>query len=338
MGQILRDLRAIDMSCRTSDPALLFRTVRLCWLYEAPTPEFMMRLVRVQSFVGQNSGHAVPAVAEKNGCRILAGAPVGQRLCDFLHADNPRQTVQQHLQSTNAPLTPWSEVRVLAPLDDQEVWAAGVTYLRSQKARMEESEHGASHYDRVYHADRPELFFKATAHRVSGPGGDLRVRYDSRWSVPEPEFTLVINPRGEIVGYTIGNDMSARDIEGENPLYLPQAKVYQQCCGLGPAVWLPENPLSPAEITIAMQIVRGGSILFAGTTTLSMMKRTPAELVTWLFRENEFPTGAFLLTGTGVVPPDGVSLIPGDVVRITIEPIGVLENTIVQSESPRGLN
>ena len=291
-----------------------------------------MRLVRVRLLNGQSAGQIVPGVSETDGCALLAKSSSEGRLCDFLHADSPTQAVAAARQKVGGALIPWSDVQILAPIDDQEVWAAGVTYLRSQKARMEESEHGASHYDRVYNAPRPELFFKGTASRVSGPGEPLRVRYDSRWSVPEPEFTLVVNPRGQIVGYTIGNDMSARDIEGENPLYLPQAKVYRQCCGLGPAIWLAEGPLSPEAIKIHMEIVRDKQILFAGDTTLAMMKRTPPELVEWLYREDNFPNGVLMLTGTGIVPPDGVTLLNGDHVRIAIDPIGVLENPIVQDQ------
>ncbi|MEY3457919.1 MAG: hypothetical protein RL215_1076 [Planctomycetota bacterium] len=223
-----------------------------------------------------------------------------------------------------------SEVALLAPIDRQEVWAAGVTYKRSQIARMEESESAASHYDKVYSADRPELFFKATPHRTAGPGLPLRVRSDSSWSVPEPEFTLVINRTGKIVGYTIGNDMSARDIEGENPLYLPQAKFYRQCAGLGPAVLLAEQPLEPERIEIQLEIRRDGSSVFNGMTSLSQMKRTPEELAGWLFRENEFPDGVFLMTGTGIVPDDSFTLENGDVVSISITGIGILINPIVK--------
>ena len=220
----------------------------------------------------------------------------------------------------------------LAPIGRQEVWAAGVTYLRSRSARIEESKSagGGDFYDRVYNAQRPELFFKATAHRVAGPGQPVRIRRDSAWNVPEPELALAVNAAGTIVGYTIGNDMSSRDIEGENPLYLPQAKVYAQCCGLGPAVYVSPVPLDPAT-EIRIVIVRDGRPVFEGQTQLSSMKRTPSELVEFLFRDNAFPDGCFLLTGTGVVPPDDFTLQPGDEVRISIEPIGTLANTVVQA-------
>jgi 2-dehydro-3-deoxy-D-arabinonate dehydratase len=217
-----------------------------------------------------------------------------------------------------------------APIQSQEVWAAGVTYYRSRTARMEESQDAGSgsFYDRVYSAERPELFFKATPHRVVGPGGEVRVRRDSQWNVPEPELALVINSRGEIIGYTIGNDMSSRDIEGANPLYLPQAKVYNQCCALGPAILLSTEPL-PAMTEIALEIRRKDEVAFSGSTTLAQMKRTPRELVEFLFRDNSFPKGCFLLTGTGIVPPDSFTLQAGDEISITIEPIGTLTNTVV---------
>ena len=221
------------------------------------------------------------------------------------------------------------ESRLLPPIGSQEVWAAGVTYLRSRDARMEESKGagGGSFYDRVYDADRPELFFKATPHRVVGQGGRVRIRRDSRWNVPEPELALLVNREEQIVGYTIGNDMSSRDIEGENPLYLPQAKVYDGSCALGPGLLVAEAPL-PAETRIAIEIVRGGAVAFAGETTLARMKRGPEELTGWLYREASFPQGCYLLTGTGVVPPDGFTLVGGDVVRITIDPIGTLVNVV----------
>jgi 2-dehydro-3-deoxy-D-arabinonate dehydratase len=220
--------------------------------------------------------------------------------------------------------------RLLAPLGAQEVWAAGVTYHRSRTARMEESRvaGGGSFYDRVYAAERPELFFKATPHRVVGPSGRVRIRTDSRWSVPEPELALVVNRRGTIVGCTIGNDMSARDIEGENPLYLPQAKVYAACCALGPCILLGRGALSP-ETAIQLEIRRGGTQVFAGSTDVGMLKRTADELVGFLYRDNEFPQGCVLLTGTGIVPPDEFSLQHGDEISITVSAIGTLR-TVAQ--------
>ena len=224
---------------------------------------------------------------------------------------------------------------ILAPIVSQEVWAAGVTYFRSRNARIEESKDagGGDFYDRVYAAERPELFFKATGRRVVGPCGAVRIRSDARWSVPEPELTLLIGPTGDILGYTIGNDMSSRDIEGENPLYLPQAKVYDRSCALGPCILINSDPL-PTTTPIRIEILRGGSAVFFGATTLAELKRKPADLAAYLFRENTFPYGAFLMTGTGVVPPDDFTLAPGDKIRITIDPIGTLENDVVQGKLP----
>lgn len=218
---------------------------------------------------------------------------------------------------------------VLSPIGSQEVWAAGVTYLRSRTARMEESEDagGGTFYDRVYNADRPELFFKAQGWRVRGCDQPIRVRRDAKWSVPEPELALCVNARGRIVGYTIGNDVSSRDIEGENPLYLPQAKSYDGSCALGPAMLVAESPLG-ADTAIELSIVRDGGRAFEGATTLAQLKRDPEELVRYLFRELSFPDGAVLLTGTGIIPPDEFSLQSGDVVEIRIPPIGALRNAV----------
>jgi len=220
-----------------------------------------------------------------------------------------------------------SPTEILAPIGTQEVWAAGVTYFRSRTARMEESKDagGGTFYDRVYEAERPEIFFKATPQRTVGPGAAMHLRSDSTWMVPEPELTLAINSRGEIIGCTIGNDLSCRDIEGENPLYLPQAKCFARCAALGPALLLRKEPLPPAA-TITCAITRSGHIVSQGETTLAQLKRTPGELAGFLFRDNTFPTGAFLMTGTGIVPPDDFTLQSGDVVHITIEHIGTLSN------------
>lgn len=220
---------------------------------------------------------------------------------------------------------------LLAPLESQEIWAAGVTYFRSRTARMEESQAagGGDFYDRVYNAERPELFMKGTAHRVVGPGAAVRIRRDSKWNVPEPELTLLCSPGGKVLGYTAGNDMSSRDIEGENPLYLPQAKVYDKSCAIGPAILVtPEDP-GPST-AIRVRIVRGAETMFDDGTTLKEMKRTPAELVAYLYRECSFPDGALLMTGTGVVPPDSFTLLPGDRIDITIDGIGTLSNTVEQ--------
>jgi 2-dehydro-3-deoxy-D-arabinonate dehydratase len=216
-----------------------------------------------------------------------------------------------------------------APIGSQEVWAAGVTYFRSRNARMEESKDagGGGFYDRVYSAERPELFFKAAARRVVGPGRPVRIRRDASWSVPEPELTLVVNQHGTIVGYTIGNDMSSRDIEGENPLYLPQAKVYDGSCALGPCVLIGSEPL-PSSSAIRIEIVREGRAGFSGATTLSEMKRTAQVLVDYLYRECSFPTGSYLMTGTGIIPPESFTLQRGDEIRISIDGIGELVNRV----------
>lgn len=221
-------------------------------------------------------------------------------------------------------------VRLLAPVERQEVWAAGVTYLRSKTARMEESAFSASAYDRVYEAPRPELFFKAPAEKVVGPGEPVGVRGDSRWTVPEPELALMLNAAGCVAGYTLGNDMSARDIEGENLLYLPQAKIYTRSCALGP--WVIVGPDEPTVRgwTLTLRIRRAGAEVFAGQTEVGRLKRTFAELVQWLFRCQHFPHGAVLLTGTGIVPPDDFALQPGDEVEIALADLATLVNPVVQ--------
>ncbi len=252
-----------------------------------------------------------------------------ESLSDILHSDDPVGLARFLLRPETSPLLS-DAVTFLAPIEQQEVWAAGVTYKRSQVARMEESETGASHYDLVYTADRPELFLKAMASRVSGPGAPVRVRSDSSWSVPEPEFTLAINPAGKIAGYTIGNDMSARDIEGENPLYLPQAKVYRQCAAIGPSILLASEPLDLGATKIRLTITRDGAELFAGETDLSQLARSLEDLASWLFRENDFPNGALLMTGTGIVPHDDFTLENGDEVSIEVTGIGTLTNPVVK--------
>jgi 2-dehydro-3-deoxy-D-arabinonate dehydratase len=222
-----------------------------------------------------------------------------------------------------------SEPGLLAPIGSQEVWAAGVTYYRSRDARMEESKSagGGDFYDRVYQAERPELFFKATPHRVVGPREKVAIRADAKWSVPEPELALVVSPRGKILGYTVGNDMSSRDIEGENPLYLPQAKVYDRSCALGPCVLVTSSPL-PRSTEIRLEILRDDRTAFSGRTSLQELKRDPQTLVDYLFRDNSFPHGCILLTGTGIVPPDTFTLTQGDEIRIAIDGIGTLVNVV----------
>ena len=218
---------------------------------------------------------------------------------------------------------------LLPPISKQEVWAAGVTYLRSRDARMEESKDAGAGdcYHKVYTADRPELFFKSMPHRVAGPGEDVYIRKDSTWNVPEPELTLFINKQGSIQGYTVGNDMSSRSIEGENPLYLPQAKIYERSVALGPCVYVPESPLD-SECTISLMISRNEKNVFEGIVKLKQMKRQLPELAQWLYAELNFPYGCFMLTGTGIVPPDDFTLQGGDNIRISIENIGTLNNTV----------
>ena len=221
------------------------------------------------------------------------------------------------------------EKELLPPIGSQEVWAAGVTYYRSKEARMDESKvsGGATFYDKVYDADRPKLFFKSTPHRVVGHNDFVYIRKDSTWNVPEPELTLFINSSESIEGYTIGNDMSSRSIEGENPLYLPQAKTYSRSASLGPCVYVPSSPISQ-DTTIAMEIIRQGKIMYQDNVQINKMKRKHTELTSWLFRECDFPFGCFLMTGTCLVPPSDFTLAVNDVVTITIEGIGTLINRI----------
>ena len=248
-------------------------------------------------------------------------------LSDILHADAPAE-VAAALVDDSTPALALKDVQLLPPLDQQEVWAAGVTYTRSREARERESAGAARFYDLVYTAARPELFFKATARRVVGPGAFVRIRQDARWSVPEPELALVVSPTLKIAGYTIGNDMSSRDIEGENPLYLPQAKLYDGSCAVGPAITL-AGGLPPLEqTTIRLIIERGGQNVFDGSTTLGAMARSFEDLVSWLGRDNSFPDGVILLTGTGIVPPDHFTLASGDRITIDVTGIGQLMNQV----------
>jgi 2-dehydro-3-deoxy-D-arabinonate dehydratase len=218
---------------------------------------------------------------------------------------------------------------LLPPVGNQELWACGVTYLRSKIGRQEESKDagGGDFYAKVYEAERPEIFFKSTAHRIAGHGGKVSIRKDSTWDVPEPELTLVVTSSGKIIGYTIGNDMSSRSIEGENPLYLPQAKTYDGCAALGPCVYVTKKPLSPDTI-IHLSIAREGKEEYKGKVGIDQMKRSPKELVSFVFRECSFPYGCLIMTGTGIVPPHGFTLRSGDEISITIEPIGTLINTV----------
>jgi len=218
---------------------------------------------------------------------------------------------------------------LMPPISNQEIWASGVTYYRSRDARMEESKAagGGDFYDRVYVADRPELFFKATASRTVGHGGQVRIRQDSTWDVPEPELTLFINSQGTIQGYTIGNDMSSRSIEGENPLYLPQAKSYRGSCSIGPCLYVTDQPF-PRDADIHLTIRRKGEVAFRDTTQVNQIKREFSDLVNYLYREMDYPKGCYLMTGTGIIPEGDFTLQSGDEINITIEPIGTLTNTV----------
>jgi len=232
------------------------------------------------------------------------------------------------LADQNLPKFALGDVKLLAPVEQQEVWAVGVTYLRSKKARMEESDFSATAYDKVYDAPRPELFFKSLPEKVVGPGKAVGIRSDAKWSVPEPELAFVLNSRGHIVGYTVGNDMSSRDIEGENLLYLPQAKIYTGSCALGPCVRVGATEAEARTWQIELSIRRAGAEVFRGAVSAGQLKRPFDEMAGYLFRCQSFPHGAVLLTGTGIVPPDAFSLAPGDVVRISISGVGVLENSV----------
>jgi 2-dehydro-3-deoxy-D-arabinonate dehydratase len=234
----------------------------------------------------------------------------------------------QHATRGTLPQFALSKVVLCAPVERQDVWAAGVTYLRSKAARMEESDFSATAYDRVYAAERPELFFKARAEKVSAPDEPVGIRSDARWSVPEPELALVLNSRGRIVGHTIGNDMSSRDIEGENLLYLPQAKLYDRSCALGPWITLGVTEPEVRAWTISLAILRHGRTVFTGETSVGQLKRSFTDLTGYLCRSQSFPDGVVLLTGTGIVPPDSCTLQPGDITDITISGIGRLRNTV----------
>jgi 2-dehydro-3-deoxy-D-arabinonate dehydratase len=287
--------------------------------------------MNIAKFISPGDQSVRIGVVEKETVAPLRSTFEGREttISDVLHAADPAGFATDSLDRTAAKL-PLAEVRLLAPIDQQEVWGAGVTYERSKTARREESEQGGSFYDLVYTADRPELFFKATPSRVVGPGGAVRVRRDTKWSVPEPELTLVVSPTLELVGFTIGNDMSARDIEGRNPLYLPQAKVYAECCGIGPWITLAKGARPMESTTIDLTIERGGVEIVSDSTSLTKMRRSFQELIEWLGRDNVFPNGVLLMTGTGIVPADEFSLEAGDTIAIAIDGIGVLRQTVVR--------
>jgi len=283
-----------------------------------------MKLCRF--LTSQRETHAGLLTAE-NQVLDLSDAGVNN-LTLLLEAKNPLQQLEALSQRNLARFSP-SQIQLLSPIERQEVWAAGVTYLRSKTARMEESNFSANAYNRVYSAQRPEIFFKSLPEKVIGPSEPVGIRADAQWNVPEPELALVINSRGTIVGYSIANDMSSRDIEGENLLYLPQAKIYHRSCAVGPCIVVGPTETVARTWLITLQIYRGGGIVFEGQTTVNQIKRSFEELVSYLYRSQTFPYGAVLLTGTGIVPGDNFSLQPDDEVRIEVNGIGVLENTVI---------
>jgi 2-dehydro-3-deoxy-D-arabinonate dehydratase len=253
----------------------------------------------------------------------------GQRLHEILHSKDPHKAVQKLLKRSKS--VNQNDVTWLAPIYRQEVWAAGVTYKRSMTGRKQESKGAAKFYDDVYKAERPEIFFKATPHRVVGHQQPIRIRQDSTWNVPEPELTLVLNPEMKLVGYTIGNDVSSRSIEGENPLYLPQAKSYLGCASIGPVITLAEDGMDPASWKVQVDILRDGKNVFTGGTCVGDMVRTLSDLIGWLGRDNAFPNGCFFMTGTGIVPEKEFTMEAGDVVEIAIDGLGKLVNPVVQN-------
>jgi 2-dehydro-3-deoxy-D-arabinonate dehydratase len=266
-------------------------------------------------------------LVDAGSVRDLTAAGV-HRLDDLLEqADIDEQVARARRRAL--PEWPLDQVRLLTPVESQEVWAAGVTYLRSKQARMEESDFSARAYDHVYEAVRPEIFFKSPPHKVVASGEPVGIRQDARWSVPEPELALVMNSAGRIVGFSIGNDMSSRDIEGENLLYLPQAKIYARSCAIGPWIVVGPTEQDARQWPVRLEIRRGGAAVFDGETCVGQLKRTFGELVEHLFRSQTFATGAVLLTGAGIVPDDSFTLNAGDSVHITISGIGTLENPVV---------
>lgn len=292
---------------------------------------FTAKLFRFDSGSGPRLG-----IEDEQGRRfdLTAASPEAfASVAAWLALPDPVSAVREVAERAAAYPVP-EGARVLCPLDRQEVWASGVTYERSREARKVESEGGGDFYDRVYGAERPELFFKAAPRLVRGPGEPLRIRRDSSWNVPEPELALVVSAAGRVVGLTAGNDMSSRSIEGENPLYLPQAKTYDGCCALGPVIALlgggraGEGAPDPRALSIKLTILRDGEAAFAGETSTSRMRRSPEELVDYLTRELTFPDGVFLMTGTGIVPPDSFTLRSGDVVEIEVSGIGTLVNPV----------
>jgi 2-dehydro-3-deoxy-D-arabinonate dehydratase len=283
-----------------------------------------MKLCR---FENRNGEVRIGLVIDDSAVLDLTAAGIKQ-LQPLLEDDNPIVQLDR-FGKQKLPRLPLKEIKLRAPVERQEVWAAGVTYLRSKTARMKESDFSATAYDKVYAAERPEIFFKAIADKVVGTGEAVGIRRDARWSVPEPELALVLNSKGRVVGYTIGNDMSSRDIEGENLLYLPQAKIYDRSCALGPWIALGADEAAARNWTIRLAIERNGARVFAGETSVDRIKRRFEELAGYLFRSQTFPHGAVLLTGTGVVPPEDFTLQERDVVEIEISGIGSLINPVM---------
>lgn len=285
-----------------------------------------MTAVRICRFLAGDAAVRIGLVGDAD---VVDLTPAGiTTLSRVLESGDPAELLNA-IDRKTLPSFPIADVLLRAPIENQEVWAAGVTYLRSKTARMEESDFSATAYDRVYDAARPEIFFKAIAEKVVPTGEAVGVRRDAKWSVPEPELALVLNARGKVVGCTIGNDVSSRDIEGENLLYLPQAKVYDRSCALGPWIRIGVAEADARDWTVRSTIIRGGAPVFSGETRLGNIKRSFDELAGYLCRSQTFPHGAVLLTGTGIVPPDDFTLQEHDVVEIEIAPIGVLRNSVV---------
>ncbi len=282
-----------------------------------------MKLCRFQKDAAGDAMRIGLAVDETTLADLTAGGI--ESITELLEDDNAVARVEA---LTDLPTSPLADVTLLAPIERQEVWAAGVTYLRSKTARMEESDFSASAYDLVYDAARPEIFFKSLPEKVVGPNEPVGIRADAKWSVPEPELALALNSRGQVAGCTIGNDMSSRDIEGENLLYLPQAKVYDRSCAIGPWLILGASEEAIRAWIIGVEIIRANETVFAGETSLNNLKRSFDELAGYLCRSQTFPHGAILLTGTGVVPPDDFTLAAGDLIRITVSGIGTMENPV----------
>jgi 2-dehydro-3-deoxy-D-arabinonate dehydratase len=273
-------------------------------------------------------GTAQLALGQGNALHSLATSGQPIQLDRLLSADAPRAAdLISTLRGAMAETINRSSITLQTPVGRQEIWAAGVTYKRSEEAREAES-NNSTIYTRVYSAVRPELFFKSNGYDVVGIGESVGIRADAIWSVPEPELVVVLNAHMEVIGFTIGNDMSSRDIEGENPLYLPQAKVYEAACALGPRIWLQPGATQWPDLKIDLQIERGGQVAFSGQTSTAALHRTLTDLVDYLGRCKRFPWGAMLFTGTGIVPPDTFTLNEGDTVRIRIDPIGELVNTV----------